>query len=292
MLLFNRRGTVQKVAADGDPAPVAGTTFSSVTTPFLLLGDDTAVKPAVSGTRVAFTADLSDSSQGIFMWRNGGVSTIVHEGDAAPGGGSFGRFSEPSLRGRTAVFAAETGVGTCIVRSSRPASFQVQGCEGDAVPAPIGGTIAQFLTAPVYSVGTILFDASVSGGTSAECLLRRRGSRLEKLACAGEAAPSATTYSFFENVNFTPWIAQSGGAAASFAQVSDGMVDTQEITFFRSGTATKVVADNDPLPPPIGGVVEATLDASEFSMLGNRLVFETTVAGGTQSSAVFMAAIR
>jgi hypothetical protein len=89
-------GGLTKVAAVGDPSPVAGTTFTN-------LGlNMTGPSPVNSAGQVAFSAILSSGKSGIFLYGAGGIVKIAAAGDqVAVSGGSSGTIN---------VVAAITGL--------------------------------------------------------------------------------------------------------------------------------------------------------------------------------------
>ena len=79
-------GGIQSVAYAGDAAPGGGV-FSS------LLSD----RPVISGGKVAFSSFLEDGTSGVYEWDGANLTAIARQGDAAPGGGTFGFLGPPSL---------------------------------------------------------------------------------------------------------------------------------------------------------------------------------------------------
>jgi hypothetical protein len=287
-LFLFRNGALRKIAMTGESAPDAGdASFSYFSSGGTLLGYS--IKPSLSGRNIAFVAGLSDNTTGIFLWKRGRLLKVVRQGDPAPGGGTFAGFEVPALSGGKVAVLADTGVAICVFEFTTSGSVSTLACKGDSAPSPVGGTIGEFLSPPVIGRGKILFQASVLGGASSECIFRQgKTLSLETVACQGDVAPVGGNFKTFTPSSGIPWFSVSGWRLASFAQTSDG--NDGMFVFGRYGSATKIAVVGDPVPAPIGGTFSEVVYS--FSLHASKIVFEAYVAGGTRGDAIFLGRLR
>ncbi|MBZ5699305.1 MAG: Ig-like domain repeat protein [Acidobacteriia bacterium] len=95
ILVSDSTGTLNKVVATGDTAPVTGTTFASLD----FSSNSTELSPINDSGDVGFYATLSTGVSGIFLYTPGvGLAKIAATGDAVPegGGGIFTNLSSNS----------------------------------------------------------------------------------------------------------------------------------------------------------------------------------------------------
>jgi hypothetical protein len=159
-------GSLHAVYLTGTAAP-AGGMYNGGTT-FPALND---------AGKVAFLANLTGgtSSQGIFAGVPGSVQAVALQGNTAPAGGTYARFTNPLLNaaGQVAFFATLVG-GTSPqgIFAGAPGSLQPVALQG--APAPRGGTYS-FSTAGNFNnsslfqfngAGQVAFIADLVGGSS------------------------------------------------------------------------------------------------------------------------------
>src|SRR5207244_838517 len=206
-LLLATRGQLQKIVAQGDPAP-AGGTFAGFGPPAINREGAVAFGAAIEGKAVP---------GGIFVWKAGQLRMVLGAGDETPIGGIFAKFSERlglSDAGTIAFHgllkAAPVAAGIFVIEDERP---RVVARLGD--PAPGGGHFSNFGLWPgVSGPGSIGFAASVDGGASPVIIVRTGRDGLERVAGVGDALPNGgriTSFTLF------PIVSVSAGGAVSFA---------------------------------------------------------------------------
>ena len=164
------------IATMGDAAPDTGGGI------FTVFGTTTA-----SGGRVLFAAAVTGGSvrSGLFLWRDGRITKIAGEGEAAPGGGTFAAIAADNvfplaLRGRIAAFVprvvlddplAPIELGRVFVR--RKGAPQALLGEGDATS--LGGTISALPSSGAIALadGSVVFAASLTGAEAVAAVFAR-----------------------------------------------------------------------------------------------------------------------
>jgi hypothetical protein len=284
-----------RVAGVGDAAPGAGGAFGSLN----LLGFNN------NGEQL-FSSTIAGGSGGnaLFIGDISGVRKVVAQGDSNPSGGVFPAIVSAMLNNRGEVaFQAGTAIyvsvpGSGISRVTAP---------GDAVPAPVGGTIgasAPFILQSFGDGSDVVFVANIVGsGVSTGGLFRRRSTNpLEIVAYRNQAVPGAPGQTFGSALPFGSSIRGSSvndtGVVSFHAFLQGG--PALNGVFQQSGANSPVVIALDgqattlsgggsyrltelgvTLPP---GTVLAQLGnfQSETVSLNNGAVFfRSNVAGGT-----------
>ncbi|MCC6847022.1 MAG: hypothetical protein IT294_00875 [Deltaproteobacteria bacterium] len=145
--------------------------------------------PAInSDGDVAFFATPKGGPRRLYLYPNGGAPTVLAEaGGAAPGGGAFEQFRQPSINdaGDVAFLATlDTGAGI-FVDPAAGAPVAVARL-GDAAPG--GGTYATFDgLARIDAAGAVAFLATVAGGPSGVFLWDAGSMTTTSIARVGDA---------------------------------------------------------------------------------------------------------
>ena len=187
------------------------------------------------------------------------IQRVAVTGQAAPGGGTFGRFSVESQpvvapvnsHGQVAFFATllrgRASEGFFLATGPR---IEKVAAEGDAAPG--GGTFSGFGRHPIPALnesGEVAFAAAVSGGRTVEgiFLASRRGIR--DIAVSGAPAPGVASGTL---ASLDAPALNDRGAVAFLATVRRGRESVETIYRFSGGRLEKVVAQGD--GAPAGGV--------------------------------------
>jgi hypothetical protein len=206
-VLLSRGGRLQKIVAQGDPAP-AGGAFAGFGPPALNRDGTVAFGAAVEGKAVP---------GGIFVSTAGQVRMALGAGDETPVGGIFAKFSERlgvDDRGAIAFHgllkAAPVPAAIFVIEDGRA---RVVARLGDAAPG--GGTLSNFGLWPAMNgAGFIAFAASVDGGPSPVILVRARSDGLQRVVGVGDTLPNGSRIASF---TLLPVVSVSPGGAISFA---------------------------------------------------------------------------
>lgn len=190
------------------------------------------------------------------------LRAVARAGEAAPGGGTFDRFSQENLpviapinaRGEVAFFArlsrgaADEGIflrrGDRILTVAR---------EGDRVPGI--GRLSGFGKHPTPALndgGLVAFAAAVSGGKAVEGIFAWSAGRLRPVALTGNAAPGMPS-SVLAGLD-SPAV-NARGDIVFLATIRRGRETVDAILLSSGGGLHKVVAQGD--PAPAGGAFAA-----------------------------------
>src|SRR6266849_2579236 len=169
------------------------------------------------------------------------LRTVVSAGQAAPGGGTFARFSvesqpvvaPPNARGDVAFFATLLrGAGSEGLFLATARGISKVAVEGDRAPG--GGELSGLGRHPIPSVnagGSVAFAAAVSKGRTVEGIFVSSRGTLRAVAVAGEPAPGIPSGAF-ANLDFPAL--NDRGDVAFLATVRRGR-DTFEAIHVRMG---------------------------------------------------------
>ncbi len=225
-------GTLNRLAATGDPAPTGGTFLS-----FFNL-------PSINNlVQVAFPADVTAPGRsGIFLSSEAGIAPLVQIGDAAPGGGTFSllRFAWLNDAGQVAFLGNVTPPGRSGVFLWSGGAIRAVAQVGDSAPG--GGTFTSFFGAffgpAINSSGHVAFRADLSNG---EGVFLFTDGTLSRIAHSGDPVPGGGTLLFIDDISLN----DTGQVA--FATVNS--LDTHESVYLYSdGTLSKVARPGDPAP--------------------------------------------
>ena len=206
VLLFTR-GALQKIVAQGDPAP-AGGSFAAFGPPAINRDGAIAFGAAVEGKAVP---------GGIFLWKAGQLRMVVGAGEETPIGGIFAKFSERlglSDGGIVAFHgllkAAPVAAGIFAIEDAR---LRVVARLGD--PAPGGGRFSNFgLWPTVGATGMIAFAASVDDGPSPLIVARTGADGLRRVVGVGDGLPGGARIA---SLTLFPVVSVNAAGAVSFA---------------------------------------------------------------------------
>ena len=206
VLLFTR-GALQKIVAQGDPAP-AGGSFAAFGPPAINRDGAIAFGAAVEGKAVP---------GGIFLWKAGQLRMVLGAGEETPIGGIFAKFSERlglSDGGIVAFHgllkAAPVAAGIFAIEDAR---LRVVARLGD--PAPGGGRFSNFgLWPTVGATGMIAFAASVDDGPSPLIVARTGADGLRRVVGVGDGLPGGARIA---SLTLFPVVSVNAAGAVSFA---------------------------------------------------------------------------
>jgi hypothetical protein len=206
-LLLSTRGRLQKVVAQGDPAP-AGGTFAGFGPPVINGDGLVAFAGAVEGKAVP---------GGIFLWKAGQLRMVLGAGDETPIGGIFAKFSERlglSDMGTIAFHGllkgAPVAAAIFTVEDGRPRAIAQLGD-----PAPGGGHFSHFgLWPAVGASGAVAFAASVDGGPSPVIVVRTTADGLRRVVGVGDSLAGGARIA---TLTLLPVVSVNSAGAVSFA---------------------------------------------------------------------------
>lgn len=207
VLLLSSRGRLQRIVAQGDPAP-AGGTFAGFGPPAINREGAVAFGGAVEGKAVP---------GGIFVWKDGKLRMVLGAGEETPIGGIFAKFSERlglSDAGTIAFHghlkAAPVAAAIFTLEDGR---LQVVAQLGD--PAPGGGHFSNFgLWPAVGASGAIAFAGSVDDGPSPVIVVRAAADGLRRVVGVGDSLPSGARIA---TLTLLPVVSVNTGGTVSFA---------------------------------------------------------------------------
>lgn len=158
--------------------------------------------------QVAFFAEMTGGTAdfGIFRGEGGWLTPVLVANQIAPGGATFGDFSDPVINrhGQVAAFAS------LIDGPSSGGLFVADGTDAIAIalqgqPAPKGGSYRAQNTflGPIRlnDRGEVAFTARLTGTTSSNGIFRGDGNRTTTIALAATSAPGTTgTFQSFDDI--------------------------------------------------------------------------------------------
>ncbi|MCC6765983.1 MAG: hypothetical protein IT293_15095 [Deltaproteobacteria bacterium] len=145
--------------------------------------------PAINGGGdVVFFATPKGGPRRLYLYPNGGAPSVLAEaGGAAPGGGAYEQFRQPSINDAGDVaFLATLGAGAGIFVDPAAGAALAAARTGDAAPG--GGTYASFDgLARINAAGDVAFLARVDGGPSGIFLWDGGSMTVASIARVGDA---------------------------------------------------------------------------------------------------------
>ena len=204
---------------------------------------------------VAFTVSALLSASDSHSADPSAVRRVAISGQAAPGGGTFDRFSVESLpivapinsKGQVAFFATvqrgRASEGFFLASGMRISKVAI---DGD--PAPGGGVFSGFGRHPVPALNDgaeLAFAAAISGARAVEGIFVASPRGTRAVALAGGAAPDIPSGTL-ASVD-APAI-NDRGDVAFLATVRRGRESLEAIYLHSGGKSRKVVAQGDPAP--------------------------------------------
>jgi len=204
---------------------------------------------------VAFTVSALLSASESHSADPSAVRRVAISGQAAPGGGTFDRFSVESLpivapinsKGQVAFFATvqrgRASEGFFLASGTRISKVAI---DGD--PAPGGGVFSGFGRHPVPALNDgaeLAFAAAISGARAVEGIFVASPRGTRAVALAGGAAPDIPSGTL-ASVD-APTI-NDRGDVAYLATVRRGRESLEAIYLHSGGKSRKVVAQGDPAP--------------------------------------------
>jgi hypothetical protein len=214
VIYVRTRGKLQKLVAQGDPAPQGGL-FAGFGAPVINNDGAVAFAAVVEGRGVP---------GGIFVAHAGRIKMLVGAGDETPVGGIFMRFSERvAVNDRGLVVfhsVVKNGPVAAAVFAAQDERVRKVAATGDAAPG--GGTLSHFGPWPtVNAAGAVAFVASVDGGPSPVGAFVAAPSGLSRIAAVGETLPGGgllATFTLYPVVS----LGSNGGVTFTAAPTATG----------------------------------------------------------------------
>ena len=220
------------------------------------------------------------------------VQRVAATGQAAPGGGTFERFSVEALpvvapvnsRGQVVFFATllrgRASEGFFLATGPRVDKIAA---EGDAAPG--GGVFSGFGRHPIPALneaGDVAFAAAVTGGKTVEGIFLAARNRLRAVAVAGSAAPGIASGTF---ASLDAPALNDHGDVAFLATVRRGRESVGAIYRASAGKLIKIVAQG--AAAPAGGTF-AGFGMPALNKAG-AIAFAAVVEGRAVPGGVFVA---
>lgn len=269
------RGGITSIAAPGDPAPGGGT-FDFAENPSINDRGDVAFGAHVAGEECLDFATPQDfrifCAESVYLKKRatGDVLSIAHQGDAAPGGGTYRLAFGPVLnnRGQAAFIgdltpAPDAGQSLAVFLFSNGTVTPVAR-PGDAMPG--GGTMvtASFFIANyhVNDHGDVAFNATLNtatGGVSDTGLYVRSRGRTGLVARTGTVIPGVGTIATLRNTPFETTYASGAailndrGQVLFTASLTDGSFVLLVATPTRRRDRDDVAGSDSPAAPDVDG---------------------------------------
>ncbi len=245
--------------------------------------------PAInSAGDVVFFATPKGGPRRLYLYPNVGAPSIVaSEGDAAPGGGSFTRFEQPSINdaGDIAFFGdLASGEGVFVDPAAGP-MFEVA-VTGD--PAPGGGSFDTFDgVARINAAGDVAFLATVSGGPTGVFVYDGGTMTIASIARVGDA-----TLDGREICSFVAPSVGLGGSLTAFqvgTKVSCANALEPELYGIYRDTGLgidRVALQGDPTPI-LGNTYDDFLGDPDMNET-DQVLFRATITGTLKSTGLFL----
>jgi hypothetical protein len=233
--------------------------------------------------QVAFFADLTGGSSGIFAGNPGSMQAVARQGGPAPGGGTyFGFFNSSSLvvnaSGQVAFDAWVNSSTTQCIFMGTAGSVQAVAKTGNAAPA--GGNYDQLFRPAINAAGQVAFFSTLAAGSSNGGIFVGVPGALQTAALRGAASPAGGTYFSLGE----PVINRSG--KVSFWASLTGGSSTSGIFVGAAGAITAVALQGQPAPAG-GGATFGDFDPGPpggLNALG-QVVFSGSLTGTGVTSA-------
>lgn len=282
-------GVIEAIALPGDPVPVSGGTFSSITG-----------SPAANAAgQVAFFGGIDGGSRlsGLFLYSNGSISPIVFLGDSSPGA-LPGNVSFLFTTGLSLNLQGDVSFPATLYDSTFPATsydvvmvysggvLNAAAIQGD-VPNGTGGSAYSAIVKETTSItdgGDVAFAGSVGGGFgSPGIFVDRVGQTGETIVFVGDPAPETGGGTF--GTSRFPSINESGQVV--FEADVLGSTINGGIWSAEGGAIVPIALEGDVAPGTNGGVF-ANFDGQPVLNDAGRIAFEGLMVGGNASRGVFV----
>jgi hypothetical protein len=221
---------------------------------------------------IAYNANLSGGSSGIFLGQPGSIGALALQGGTAPNGETYGSFytsttattvnlSANGQAGFTALLSGGTPTSGIFVGSSNTTTGTVA-LQGTATPYPGAGNFSSFLAAgantaysPVINPsGQLAIQASLSGGTAAAGIFSgTSNTSIGTVAVVGGPTPTPPGYTYSTTVT-VPTINKTGQVAfvGLFNGSTQGLFIGKVGTGGAQGAGQTVFTAGTPAPNTLG----------------------------------------
>ncbi len=232
------------IVRNGTTSPTAGYTFEGFST-------SNVVAPAINASGdVAFYGSVNDGTDsfgGVFRYTAGTGVTIALQGNAAPGGGTYGdEFGSDDVRlsngGQVGFFVKVGGTDENplygVFRGNGTTTVVVA---RDGAAAPGGGNYAGVGSPATSSAGLVTLNSYLS--TDQEGLFQSNGTATTVIARTGGSAPGGNTYNSPQPL---PPAANASGQVAFHSTLSGA--NTAGVFRFNGTTTTAIALAGTPAP--------------------------------------------
>lgn len=237
---------------------------------------------------VTFFATPRGGPRRLYRYPNGGAPSVVAEqGGAAPGGGTFEQFRQPSINdaGDIAFFGdLASGAGIFVAPAVGPMIAVVR--TGDAAPG--GGTYATFDgVSRIDAAGNVAFLATVDGGPSGIFLWDAGTMTVASIARVGDA-----TLDGREICSFVAPAVGLGATRTAFQVVTKvacaDALETELVGVYRdTGLGIdRVALQGD--ATPIGGTTYANFLGDPDLNESDQVLFRATITGSAKGTGLFL----
>lgn len=245
--------------------------------------------PAINSSGdVTFFATPKGGPRRLYLYPKVGAPIIVaQQGGAAPGGGTFTQFRQPSINdaGDIAFFGDLAGGAGIFVDPAAGPMFAVA-LTGDAAPG--GGVYASFDgVARINANGDVAFLASVDGGPSGIFQYDGATTVISSIARVGDA-----TLDGREICGFVAPAVGLGATRSAFQTITKvscaNALETELVGIYRDTGAGigRVALAGD--ATPYGGTVYANFYGDPDSNAGDQVLFRATISGTLGGTALFL----
>ena len=265
-------GTLRKIVAANDPAPIGGTftgfggcCYES----HLALNDN---------GDVSFYAWLNNSSlQGIFLSSGGTIRKVAVLGDSAPGGGTLSpdvnrhALSESGAVAFSGYLNPGPGTSQAVFLGQPDGTLSLIARRGD--PAPTRPAYRSFTVATggMNASGSFVFHAEVSGGA----VFLSDGSTIQPVATVGDPAPGGGR--IVEISSYNPPTINAAGEVAFVAEFDGDGDDRAGVFTGPPGALRRIAAQGD--PSPTGGQLGYFIDRAVIDDAGGVTFLAYTDSG-------------
>jgi len=233
-----RKGKIAAVALSGAAAPdIAGATLAQFEPPALNDAGDVAF--------LALTRRGREAGEAIYLQRRGRLVKLAGSGDAAPGGGIFLSFGNPSLNNKGELaFAAIVEQGPVLGGVFMGGGSDIHLALGIGSASPTGGIFARFSERlELDDAGTIALSAVLRNGGPDAAVFVIEDDTPRAMAAIGDPAPGGGSFAAFAS-----WPALSQAGSVAFIASVDGGPNALALYLAGRGGLTRIAAVGDALP--------------------------------------------
>ena len=231
-------GKIAAVTLSGAAAPgIAGATLAQFESP--------ALNDAGEVAFLATTRRGREAGEAIYLRRRGQLVRLAGSGDAAPGGGVFSSFGNPTLNNKGEIaFAAIVDQGPVLGGIFMAGGSDIRLALGVGSASPSGGIFARFSERlELNDAGTIALSAVLRNGGPDSAVFVIENDTPRAVAAIGEPAPGGGSFAAFAS-----WPALSQAGSVAFIASVDGGPNALALYVTGHDGLTRVATVGDALP--------------------------------------------